>query len=57
MKKIFLLMGGSGNAKTFTFHELQSFAISHFSIGAMYRELSGQSSDLGNKIKGHIDKG
>ncbi len=50
-------MGGPGSGKTSTMQELQSMDISHYSIGAMYRELSGQHSDLGNEIKNHIDKG
>lgn len=57
MKNIYLLMGGPGSGKTSTMQELQSMSISHFSIGAMYRELSSQSSDLGNEIKAYIDKG
>ncbi len=57
MKKIYLLMGGPGSGKTSTMQELQEMDISHFSIGAMYRELSGQSSDLGNEILRYIDKG
>lgn len=57
MKKIYLLMGGPGSGKSSTMQELQSMSISHFSIGAMYRELSGQNSALGSEIKSHIDKG
>lgn len=57
MKKIYLLIGGPGSGKTSTMNALQPMDISHFSIGAMYRELSGQSSDLGNEIKSFIDNG
>lgn len=57
MKRIYLLIGGPGSGKTSTMQHLQAMDISHFSIGAMYRELSQESSDLGNEIKSYIDKG
>lgn len=57
MKKVFLLIGGPGSGKTSTMSALQPMNISHFSIGAMYRELSEQNSDLGGVIKSHINSG
>lgn len=50
-------MGAPGSGKTSTMKELEASNISHYSIGAMYRQLSSENSDLGSEVKSYIDKG
>jgi len=57
MKKIYLLIGGPGSGKTSTMEALDKKNIAHFSIGAEYRNLVNQGSELGEVVKNYIDKG
>lgn len=56
MKKIFLLIGAPGSGKTTTMELIKEPNITHYSIGAMYREISMEDTNLGIEVKRYIDK-
>lgn len=56
-KNIFLIIGSPGSGKTSVSQEMKKFGVSHFSLGAMYRELAKDDSDLGLQVKANIEKG
>lgn len=56
-KKIYLLIGAPGSGKTSSMEKVQNNKVSHFSIGAMYREISEEETSLGKIVKSYIDEG
>ena len=56
-KHIFLLIGAPGSGKTSAMEVMAPNNISHYSIGAMYRQLAEENSELGSEVKSYIDFG
>lgn len=56
-KSIYLLIGAPGSGKTSSMEKVQNNKVSHFSIGAMYREISEEETSLGKIVKSYINEG
>lgn len=56
-KKIFLVIGCPGSGKTSVCNAIATSELLHFSIGAMYREIAKENTELGSIVKEKISVG